>query len=362
MIGLMSGTSLDGVDAALVDFQHEHLQLLGTHYLPYPDTLRAALLELHQSGHDELQRSQQLARQLSQLYAATVEQLLERTGIRASQILAIASHGQTIRHEPQLGYSLQLQQPALLAELTQITVIADFRNRDIAAAGQGAPLVPAFHAAQFSSNTCNRAILNIGGIANLTLLPAIKATVSGFDSGPGNMLLDAWIKRHQAVNFDRDGAWANSATADPKLLQQLLAHPYFAQSPPKSCGREQFNLSWLDGLLSQQPPLSPACVQATLLELSARSIQQALQGSTEPMDEIYVCGGGAHNTALMQRLQTLLAPRKFATTQALGLDPDWVEAVAFAWLGWQTLHGRASNLPTVTGARGPRLLGAIYPA
>lgn len=365
MIGLMSGTSLDGVDAALVEFTPAgQPRLLHSHYLPYPDTLRAELLELHRPGHNELQRSQQLSRQVTLLYAEAVGQLLQQAGMDASGIHAIASHGQTVRHEPQQGYSLQLQQPALLAELSGIAVISDFRNRDIAAGGQGAPLVPAFHAAQFSAAHCGRAILNVGGIANFTLLPR-QGHVGGFDTGPGNVLLDAWIKLHQNLNHDANGHWASTAQADPELLQQLLAHPYFDQPPPKSCGREQFNLAWLDALLRSQTryaKLAAATIQASLLELSAHSITHALQRWSQDCEEIYVCGGGAHNGALLQRLQTLLAPCRLATTEALGLSPDWVEAVAFAWLGWQTLHNRPGNLPAVTGARGPRILGAIHPA
>lgn len=361
-IGLMSGTSLDGVDAALIDFSTPSPALYATAYLPFPDALRRDLLQLHQPAQDELHRSALLAQELASLYADTVALLLEKARIPATTtgtIRAIGCHGQTVRHQPQQGYTLQLNNPALLAELTGITVVADFRSRDIAAGGQGAPLVPAFHAARFADMQQHRVILNLGGIANLTNLKP-GAHVSGFDCGPGNMLLDAWVQRHLGTDYDASGAWAASGRALPGLLEKLLAHPFLAAPPPKSCGREQFNLVWLESFLDET--MAPADVQATLLALTAISTQQAIQRWCGQVDELYACGGGAHNAALLSKLGELLPGVRICTTDALGLAPDWVEAAAFAWLAWRNLNGRPGNLPEVTGARGPRILGAIYPA
>jgi anhydro-N-acetylmuramic acid kinase len=274
-------------------------------------------------------------------------------------VRAIGCHGQTVRHLPQQGYTLQLNQPALLAELSGIDVIDDFRSRDIAAGGQGAPLVPAFHAAQFASDQQHRIILNIGGIANLThLQPGIP--VSGFDCGPGNMLLDAWAQRHLGQPYDAGGIWGGSGKQHSQLLAKLLSHPYLAASPPKSCGREQFNIEWLLSQLDGTE--TPVDVQATLIELTARAAQQAIQREYGTPDELYVCGGGAHNAILLTRLAVNLPQTRVLTTDALGLPADWVEAVAFAWLAWRFLQGLPGNLAEVTGARGPRLLGAIHPA
>jgi anhydro-N-acetylmuramic acid kinase len=359
VIGLMTGTSLDGVDAVLVDMSSGQPELRQTAYQAYPAALRAELLALHVSGNDELHRAALLSRQLAQRYAAAIELLLETAAVPARAIRAVGCHGQTIRHEPQHGYTLQLNNPALLVELCDITVVADFRSRDIAAGGEGAPLVPAFHAARFADPQLHRVILNIGGIANLTNLQPGKP-VQGFDCGPGNMLLDAWVQHHRGTAYDANGAWAASGTALPALLDRLLAHPFFDLPPPKSCGREQFNLDWLNGFLSQSE--SPADVQATLLALTATAIQRAILNDCNGVDEIYVCGGGAHNAALLAALVKLLPHTRIASTNALGLAPDWVEAVAFAWLAWRTLHGLPGNLPEVTGAKGPRVLGAIYPA
>lgn len=361
IIGLMTGTSLDGVDSVLVDMASGMPELQQTAYLPYPAELRTELLALHASGADELHRAALLSRQLAQRYADTVNLLLEQAATAAEKIRAIGCHGQTIRHEPQQGYTIQLNNPALLAELCGITVVADFRSRDIAAGGEGAPLVPAFHAARFGDPHLHRVILNIGGIANVTDLQPGKP-VRGFDCGPGNMLLDAWAQRHLGQTYDAQGAWAATGKILPELLDRLLGHPFFSLSPPKSCGREQFNLEWLTSLLNQNESESPADVQATLLAMTATSIQRAILDCCSGADEIYVCGGGAHNTALLDMLADLLPRIRIHGTSALGLPPDWVEAVAFAWLAWRTLQGQTGNLPEVTGARGPRLLGAIYPA
>ena len=359
IIGLMSGTSLDGVDAALVDFSHAEPRLRASAYLPYSEALREQILLLHESREDELNQSQRLANRLAQTYARAVQDLLATAGVPASAVSGIGCHGQTVRHQPGQGYSLQLNNPALLAELSGIAVIADFRSRDIAAGGQGAPLVPAFHEAVFRHDAAHRVILNLGGIANLTDLAPEQPTL-GFDCGPGNMLLDAWSRLHLDQPYDEGGNWAASGKVLPQLLGRLLAHAFFALQPPKSCGREQFNLAWLDGCLSGSE--DPPDVQATLLELTVTGVKQALTYARGVPSEIYVCGGGAHNATALRRLQALLPKTRVATTEALGLPPDWVEAIAFAWLAQRTLAGLPGNLPAVTGARGPRVLGAIYPA
>ncbi len=359
IIGLMSGTSLDGVDAVLVEFPSTAPVVRATVYFPYPAELRQDLLRLHQSSPDELHLAALLAIKLARIYAEAVSQLLSNAQVTAEDVRAIGCHGQTIRHQPQSGYTIQLNNPALLAELTGISVVADFRSRDIAAGGQGAPLVPAFHAAQFRDEKLHRAILNLGGIANLTDLQPGQAT-RGFDCGPGNMLLDAWVQRHLGCDFDATGKWAAAGRILPDLLEKLLGHPFFAEKPPKSCGREQFNLDWLEKLLSNHE--APVDVQATLLQMTATSVQQAMQRWCGNIDELYVCGGGARNAALMERLCKLLPQTIVQATDALGLPADWVEAVAFAWLARRTLEGLPGNLPEVTGAKGLRLLGAIYPA
>lgn len=357
----MSGTSLDGVDAALVAFP-EGLppQQLAQHYLPYPHELRKSLLELHVSGPDELHRSATLAIELSRLYADSVQQLLRQQELSPDAVTAIGCHGQTVRHQPTRGYTLQLFNPALLAELTDISVVCDFRSRDIAAGGQGAPLVPAFHQAIFSKPEENRIIANIGGIANLTSLGS-DGQVSGFDCGPGNALLDEWIELHRQQRYDRGGEWAASGRVIPALLDRLCSHPFFSAPAPKSTGREDFNLDWLQSQLSGSE--APQDVQATLVELTAYGISRACRELFTDPFSVYLCGGGSHNHTLVNALQQRLQDTAYiSSTLELGIDPDWVEAVAFAWLANQTLQKRAGNLPAVTGAKGPRVLGAIYPA
>ena len=358
-VGLMSGTSLDGVDAALVEFASLRPALIDTAYVPLPGALKAELHALQVPGPNELDRAARAGNALSRLYAAAVLALLERTSIAPRAIRACGCHGQTVRHRPDAGYTLQIGNPALLAELTGISVVADFRSRDIAAGGQGAPLVPAFHAAAFRSEAIHRVIVNIGGIANLTDLPA-RGAVTGFDTGPGNVMLDLWAHRHLGQDRDDGGAWARSGSVLADPLGAMPAEPYFAARPPKSCGRELFNAGWLEQFALRQA--APQDVQATLTELSARSIAGAIDRSCTQADEIYLCGGGVHNLRLVERLSHNLPGRKIATTAALGLEPDWVEAIAFAWLARQTLDGKAGNLPAVTGAGGLRVLGAIYPA
>jgi len=361
-VGLMSGTSLDGVDAALAEIGPVgQVRLLHSHYLPYPDDLRTRLLGLHTPQPDEIHLTAIAANELAHLYADTVKSLLD--GFTAGRVRAIGCHGQTLRHRPADGYTLQIGNAALLAELTGIAVVADFRSRDIAAGGQGAPLVPAFHAQVLRHPDVHRVIANIGGIANITDLP-MSGSVRGWDTGPGNMLLDAWIKRHSGVHYDRDGAWAASGSVHSGLLAALMRHAYLQLPPPKSAGREQFNLDWLDTLLlsSLDEALAPPDVQATLVEFTAMSLADAVNRECTGAQELYVCGGGAHNRALMQRINARLPNLRVATTAMLGIDPDWVEALAFAWLARQTLHHAPGNLPAVTGARGERVLGAIYPA
>jgi len=358
-VGLMSGTSLDGVDAALVGFASSRPELLDTAYLPLPAPLKAELHALQAPGANELDRAARAGNALTRLYAETVLALLGRAGIAPAAIRAIGCHGQTIRHRPDAGYTLQLGNPALLAELTGISVAADFRSRDVAAGGQGAPLVPAFHAAVFGSDARHRVVVNIGGIANLTDLPAHGA-VTGFDTGPGNVLLDLWIRRHLGKDQDDAGAWAQGGTVLAGPLAAMLAEPYFALRPPKSCGRELFNAAWLEKFPLGQA--APQDVETTLAELSARSIANAVAQYCPQAHELYVCGGGAHNLCLIERLRRNLPQCRIASTSDLGIDPDWVEAVAFAWLAKLRLDGKPGNLPGVTGAAGARVLGAIYPA
>lgn len=358
VVGLMSGTSLDGVDAALVDFSEGHPHTLATAWLPYSDAIRTQALQLQSAGHDEIQAAALLANDLARCYAEATHRVLANAGVEAAQIAAIGCHGQTIRHQPAAGYSVQLNNSALLAELAGIPVVADFRSRDIAAGGQGAPLVPAFHAAVFGDPERHRVILNVGGIANLTDLNPGKP-VRGFDCGPGNLLMDAWIGRHRGQRYDEAGNWARQGQVQPKVLNRMLVDAFFDKSPPKSCGRDEFHMSWLESHLAGGE--TPEDVQATLLELTALSATQAIARWCGQPGELFVCGGGARNQALMARLQQHMPDCRVTSTEFLGQPADWVEAVAFAWLAWRTLHGEPGNLPDVTGARGPRILGAIYP-
>lgn len=359
----MSGTSLDGADSVIASVDNHQCQVIAQQFTPYPATLKQQLLALHDAGHNELETAALLGNQLAQLYAQNIEALLQNARIDRTAISAIGCHGQTIRHRPELGFTLQIGNPALLAELTGIRVVADFRSRDIAAGGHGAPLVPAFHAAIFSSTDKHRVVLNIGGIANLTNLPANSAEITGFDTGPGNMLMDAWIHKHQGKDYDTNGDWASGGKLIPKLLHQMLADSFFSMPPPKSTGRDTFNLAWLEQHLHQiQDKTVPEDVQRTLLELTAMTIAIAVTQYCGNVDELYVCGGGAYNEALLQRLQKLLPRVTIAPSDTLGLSVNAVEASAFAWLARQTLEGLPSNLPAVTGACGPRILGAVYAA
>lgn len=357
-VGLMSGTSLDGVDAVVAEFDGG-CRLVHACYQPFQPQLRQDLLALQDPGRDELHRAAVAAQHLAHVYAEATRTLLAQAGLAAQDIRAAGCHGQTVRHRPDAGYTLQVLNGALLAELSGIAVVCDFRSRDIAAGGQGAPLVPAFHQARFHDSGMHRAVVNVGGIANITDIPACGA-VTGFDCGPGNLLMDAWIMEQQGKAFDDKGAWALEGRVLPGLLRHLLSHPFFAAAPPKSTGRETFNLAWVKRSLDGKE--SPADVQATLLELTAGSIAGAIATNSADAKAVYVCGGGAHNAALMARLRALMTERSIAATDTLGVPADWVEAMAFAWLAHQTLHGEPGNLPAVTGASGPRILGAIYPA
>ncbi len=360
MIGLMSGTSLDGIDAVLCAPDQPGMPLLASAHLEIPSRLRQELLALNQAGPDELRRSALASQQLARCYAEVVRTLLEAGGLAAADVAAIGCHGQTVRHQPADGYTLQLVDAALLTELTGITTVTNFRSRDVAAGGQGAPLVPAFHAAAFQHAALGRAVVNIGGFANITLLRAGQPT-RGHDCGPGNALMDGWILQQLRERFDRDGLWARSGTVLPALLEQLLAHPFFMRRPPRSTGREDFNLAWLTSHATVAQA-RPEDVQRTLLELTACAIALDVHTARPRVDEIYLCGGGAANRLLVERLRELLSPLPVLGTSTLGMDEQWVEAIAFAWLAAQCLQGLPGNLPEVTGARGPRVLGAIYPA
>lgn len=357
-IGLMSGTSMDGIDAVLIDLRSTPKLLHHTHQ-PFSPQLRVTLLALNEAGSDELHRAALAANALALAYAAVLRTLLAQAHVTVDRVSAIGCHGQTVRHHPESGYTIQLVNGALLAELAGIRVVCDFRSRDIAAGGEGAPLVPAFHRAVFAHPQQSRAVVNIGGIANITRLP-VAGTVTGFDCGPGNVLMDGWIMAHQSVAYDAGGAWAAQGAALPELLERLLTHEFFERSPPKSTGREMFNLQNLKNALTGNE--RPGDVQATLCDLTATGIARALDAHCADAGEVYLCGGGARNDTLRERLAALLPDRRVALTDQLGIAAESVEAAAFAWLAQRTLAGEPGNLPQVTGARGPRVLGAIYPA
>lgn len=363
-LGLMSGTSADGIDAALVQFPTEGgCRFVHGHTYAWDAATRQALIALGQGGEPaSLDALGQLDAGVGLAFAAAANQLLDDAGVPRAQVRAIGSHGQTIRHRPQAepAFTWQIGDANRIAEATGITTVADFRRRDVAAGGHGAPLMPAFHLAMLGSTGEDRAVLNLGGIANLSLIGR-DGSLRGFDTGPANALLDGWCQRHLGHSFDADGAFAARGQVDHALLERLLAEPWFALPPPKSTGREQFHLDWVDARLEGHA-LAPADVQATLLELSAATVADALLTHLPAVRRVLVCGGGVRNPRLLQRLQARLPDVAISSSADYGLDPDYMEAMGFAWLAQQTLAGLPGNLPSVSGARGPRILGAIHPA
>lgn len=362
-IGIMSGTSLDGIDAVLVDFDSSPPSLLQSLHHNFDASVRERLLQLTQSPHVTLTEVGEIDHLLGLSYANIVNDLLKSASVKASTVRAIGSHGQTIYHQPKASnpFTLQLGDANLIAEKTGITTIADFRRRDMAAGGQGAPLVPAFHAALFRDSERETIVINIGGIANLSILPAEPTLpVTGFDSGPGNLLLDGWIRLKKGLEYDNGGEWGATGEVIPSLLKQLLAESYFATPAPKSSGRELFNMVWLQQRLSGKERNED--VQATLHELTARSIADAVKHQSKKADLLILCGGGVFNLNLRERIAHHLPESRISTTQEFGIDPQHIEAMAFGWLARETLAGRAGNIPEVTGAGRAVTLGAIYPA
>ena len=362
-IGLMSGTSADAIDVALVDLQFSP-KLIAQHSHPLPHDIRQQIHALSLPDANEIDRMCTLDIELGQLFAQSSLDLLSKAKVAKHDVVAIGSHGQTIRHRPpgspQGTFTLQIGDPNIIAELTGITTVADFRRRDMAAGGQGAPLVPAFHQAVFKSREHDRVILNIGGMANITWLPTEGKTL-GFDTGPGNVLMDSWAQAHIGKSYDTNGEWASTGSVNPELLNLLLSDAFFLLPAPKSTGRENFNRTWLDSHLHTLPSQPVAVnVQATLLELTATSIANSINQLSPDKKEIFVCGGGAYNTRLMQRLANLLTNSTVMSTSALGVDPQWIEAMAFAWLAQQTMHRKSGNLRAVTGANREVILGGVY--
>lgn len=373
-IGLMSGTSMDGVDVVLVEFTNRQTKLISSYEHPIPNLLKQNLINtIHPNWTGSLESIGILNQQLGVLFSDAILVFLAKENIDKNTISAIGSHGQTLWHQPfgDYPFSMQLGDASLITETTGITTIADFRSRDVAAGGQGAPLAPAFHSEFLSHPKKSRAILNIGGIANVTLLPSKNSTqsISGFDTGPGNGLIDAWISKHQNKGYDRNGDWGKSGNILPEILNILLDDDYFLKLPPKSTGKEEFNLDWLQQMLGDKlKSQKPEDIQATLTELTAKSIANGIK-AIQPADkrdcnyqELFICGGGIHNDFLIERLQHHLPETVIDSTEILGIHPDWMEAIAFAWLAKQTLKGSTSNLPEVTGAKGKRILGAIHKA
>jgi anhydro-N-acetylmuramic acid kinase len=359
-LGLISGTSMDAIDAALVDFDVAPLRIIATSATPFEPSLKRRISALIDDADNvALDEVGEIDVELGRALANAALTLMASAGVSAGQVTAIGSHGQTLRHRPDLAapFTWQIGDPNILAERTGVSVVADFRRRDVAAGGQGAPLLPVFHDQVFRSDSEDRVIVNLGGIANITILTR-DAGVTGFDTGPANRLLDAWISLHEGKDFDAGGAWAATGQVDDTLLRELLDEPYLRAGPPKSTGRELFNLPWLQsklGLFSRQP----RDVQATLQQFTARSVADAVR-QFAPGAAVYVCGGGAHNAALLDAIALLMAPNRVASTEALGLDPDYVEAVAFAWFAKRTLAGLPSSAVGVTGAKGARILGGVY--
>lgn len=366
-LGIMSGTSLDGVDLALLDFANQPPKMTACGFFPMPENLRSALSTLLKTGETSLQKLGEIDHQLGALYADCVNQFLAGHQLSAAQIAAIGCHGQTVWHAPQGEYpfTMQIGDMNLLAARTDITTIGDFRRKDMAEGGQGAPLVPAFHEGIFAHPERLTVVLNIGGIANISVLAPNQATI-GYDVGVGNALLDSWIEQHLGKRYDKNGEWAASGKVLPELLTALLAEPFFDQPPPKSTGRELFNLDWLNKKLVKVYGNSTACkpedVQRTLVEFTVQSVAHSLKSiKSEKQNLLLICGGGAHNPLIMQGLAIALPNWTVSTTSEYGLDIDYVEAAAFAWLAYQRIHNLPSNLPAVTGATQPVSLGVIYP-
>jgi anhydro-N-acetylmuramic acid kinase len=368
-IGLLSGTSADAIDAVLIDFESDKPKILQTHLFPIPKTIKTTVVDLAISGHDEIEKVRELDLVFGKMFSEAALAVCKKAGINPTQVTAIGSHGQTVRHYPPTtdekntalqGYSLQIGDPNIIVEQTGITTVADFRRRDIAAGGHGAPLAPALHNAVFRDKNKSRIVLNTGGIANITYLPTTGKAI-GFDTGPANGLMDSWCQLHLGQDYDKDGEWASNGTCNDDLLKKLLKHPYFALPVPKSTGREDFNLPWLQQQLADfNETLNPRDVQATLLAFTVESIADCIEAIDPKHSDVFICGGGAHNTALYQRLTERLAPRYFSSTDSLGIPADWVEAVAFAWLAKQNLDKSTGNLPSVTGANKDVVLGGVY--
>ena len=361
-LGLMSGTSIDSIDAAAITFTGGRLQLLGTHSQAIPESLKQQIIDLCQPGKDSLQLLCETDNQLGELFAEAALALMAAENISAEQVVAIGSHGQTVRHSPPkagaIPFSQQIGDANIIAARTGCRVVADFRRKDMALGGHGAPLVPAFHKWLFADNQANRVVANIGGISNITALPK-DGSCFGFDTGPGNLLLDAWCFKNTGNSFDHRGSWGAAGKINTQLLNQLMGHPFISQTAPKSTGREMFNLAWLEQQL-EGCSLAAQDIQATLVGFTAQSLAGAINALNEPADEVYICGGGVFNDQLMAQLQIALGSLPLHSTQQLGLDPTWVEACAFAWLAHQRINNRPGNLPRVTGASRETVLGALY--
>ena len=358
-VGVMSGTSLDGADAVVVDFSAAAPRTLAFASIDYPQALRDRLMALSHDGSDSLEAAGRASVELADLYARVVDDVLRKAGVSRSQVKGVGVHGQTVRHRPAECFTIQLNDPARVAERCGIDIVADFRRRDMAAGGEGAPLVPAFHDAVFRDGPRARAIVNIGGIGNVTWLAPGRPTI-GFDCGPGNVLMDAWAGRHLRARFDEGGRWAASGRVDTDFLSRLLSEPYLREPPPKSTGRELFHAAWLEPLLPKSA--RPEEIQATLAEFTARTIVDAIDRFCPGTEEIYLAGGGARNGHLVSRIGELAKDRPVAPTDVLGVPTQHVESVAFAWLAMKCLAREPIDMTAVTGAKGPRILGAIYPA
>ncbi len=359
-IGLMSGTSIDAIDAVAISLAQKHTQIIASHTHPIPTPIRQSIAELCQAGDNEIIRMGKLDSQLADLFSDAIFELLKNANLKAAQITAIGSHGQTIRHSPngEHPFTLQIANPAKICEQTSITTVADFRRADMAAGGQGAPLVPAFHQAVFFDKNIKRVVLNIGGMANISILD--ETNLRGFDTGPGNILLNEWIQLQRGEHYDKNGNWSQSNTSNQQLLEKMLNDAYFSQPPPKSTGREYFNLNWLNEQIKDFSD-TDGNIQSTLCELTARSVSDAIKQYASDCQQILVCGGGIHNKDLISRLEEN-CQIEICSTRDYGVDPDYVEAAAFAWFARQTLHNIPSNAPAVTGAKHPVIMGAIYPA